>query len=152
MYTHFYLFFFFRNENEDVKKIVEKVTHLLDKTNLFVADNPVGVNSRVRDVVQRLDIQTSNDNVLILGMWGMGGIGKTTIAKAIYNEIGCNFDGRSFLANVREVWKQTMGQVHLQEQILFDIFKGMTTKIQSIDFGKVILRDRLRHKKSTSCS
>ncbi|KAK2420078.1 disease resistance protein RPV1 [Trifolium repens] len=98
-------------------------------------------------MVQLLDIQTSNDNVLILGMWGMGGSGKTTIAKAIYNEIGRNFDGRSFLANVREVWKQTAEQVHLQEQILFDIFKGTTTKIQNIDSGKVILKDRLCHKK-----
>jgi len=114
---------------------------------LFVADNPVGVKSRVRDAIQLLNLQTSNDNVLILGMWGMGGIGKTTIAKAIYNEIGSNFDGRSFLANVRAVWEQTMGQVYLQEQLLFDIFKGMTTKIQNIDSGKVILTDRLRHKK-----
>ena len=137
---------FYRNENEDIKNIVEKITRLLDKTDLFVADNPVGVTSRVQDVIRLLHIQKSN-NVLIIGMWGMGGIGKTTIAKAIYNEIGRNFDGRSFIANVREVWEQTAGQVYLQEQLLFDIFKGTTTKIQNIDSGKVILRDRLRHKR-----
>ncbi|MCH90147.1 TMV resistance protein N-like, partial [Trifolium medium] len=126
--------------------IVDKVTRLLDKTDLFVADNPVGVGSRVQDIIQFLHIQQSN-NVLMLGMWGMGGIGKTTIAKAIYNEIGRNFDGRSFLGNVREVWEQTGGQVYLQEQLLFDIFKGTTTKIQNIDSGKTILKDRLRHKR-----
>ncbi|PNX75625.1 disease resistance protein (TIR-NBS-LRR class), partial [Trifolium pratense] len=37
------------------------------------------------------DIEQSND-VLLLGMWGMGGVGKTTIAKAIYNKIGRNFE------------------------------------------------------------
>ena len=142
----FFFGFFYRNESENIKDIVEKVTRMLDKTDLFVVDNPVGVESRVQDIIQLQNFQQSN-NVLIIGMWGMGGIGKTTIAKAIYNEIGRNFDGRSFLANLREVWEQTTGQVYLQEQLMFDIFKGTTTKIQNIDFGKVILRDRLRQKR-----
>ena len=68
---------------------------------------------------------------LILGMWGMGGIGKTTIAKAIYNKIGRNFEGKSFLAHIREVWEQDAGQVYLQEQLLFDIGKETNTKIRN---------------------
>ncbi|KEH25076.1 disease resistance protein (TIR-NBS-LRR class) [Medicago truncatula] len=135
-----------KNENKAIKDIVEKITHLLDKTDLFIADKPVGVGSRVQDVIELLDIQQSND-VLLLGMWGMGGIGKTTIAKAIYNEIGRNFEGRSFLANVREVWDENAGKVNLQEQLLFDICKDMTIKIQSIESGKIILKDRLCRKR-----
>ncbi|XP_058756847.1 disease resistance protein RPV1-like [Vicia villosa] len=137
-----------RNESEAIKDIVENVTRLLDKTDLFIANNPVGVESRVEDMIQLLeqDIQQSND-VLLLGMWGMGGVGKTTIAKAIYNKIGRNFDGRSFLANIREVWEAGVGQVNLQEQLLSDICKEMTTKIQSIEKGKIILQDRLCHKR-----
>ncbi|CAI8594231.1 unnamed protein product [Vicia faba] len=80
-----------RNEREAINHIVEKITLLLDKTDLFVADNPVGVESRVQDTTQQLGIEQSN-NVLLLGMWGMGGTGKTTIAKAIYNKIGRNFE------------------------------------------------------------
>nr|WIL60014.1 nodulation protein [Melilotus officinalis] len=135
-----------RNENNAIKDIVEKITHLLDKTDLFIADKPVGVSSRVQDVIQLLNIQQSN-GVQLLGMWGMGGIGKTTIAKAIYNKIGRNFEGRSFLANVREVWEKNGGQVDLQEQLLLDTFKGATTKIQSIDSGKIILKERLCNKR-----
>jgi len=115
---------------------------------LFIADNPVGVKSRVQGMIQMMeqDIQQSND-VLLLGMWGMGGVGKTTIAKAIYNKIGRNFEGRSFLANIREVWEENAGKVNLQEQLLFDICKDMATKIQSIECGKSILKDRLCHKR-----
>ena len=119
---------------------------MLDKTYLFIADYPVGLESRVRDVIRLLDIQGSND-VLLLGIWGMGGIGKTTLAKAIYNEIGRNFEGRSFLANIREVWEQNVRQIDLQNQLLSDICNETKTKIQSIESGKIILKDRLIHKR-----
>ncbi|CAJ1949232.1 unnamed protein product [Sphenostylis stenocarpa] len=82
-----------RDENEAIKNIVENVIRLLDKTELFVADNQVGVECRIQDIIQLLDLETPN-NVLLLGMWGMGGIGKTTIAKAVYNRIGRNFEGK----------------------------------------------------------
>ena len=137
---------FYRNESEAIENIAENVTYLLDKTNLFVADNPVGVDSRVQDIIQLLNIQQSND-VLLLGMWGMGGSGKTTIAKAIYNKIGRKFEGRSFLASIGEIWKQNVGQVCLEEQLLFDICKETKIKIQSIESGKSILKDRLFHKR-----
>nr|WIL60018.1 nodulation protein [Melilotus officinalis] len=137
-----------RNESEAIKHIVENVVRLLDKTDLFIANNPVGVESRLEDMVQWLDQDIEqSDDVLMLGMWGMGGVGKTTIAKAIYNKIGRNFEGRSFLANIREVWEQNVGQVELQEQLLLDINKEMTTKIQNIESGKNILKDRLCHKR-----
>ncbi|TKY63432.1 TMV resistance protein N [Spatholobus suberectus] len=135
-----------RNENEAIENIVESVTRLLDKTELFVANNPVGVESRVQAIIQLLDHKLSND-VLLLGIWGMGGIGKTTIAKAIYNKIGSNFEGRSFLAHIREVWGQDAGQVNLQEQLLSDIDKETKTKISNIESGKIILKERLRHKR-----
>ncbi|WJX42959.1 hypothetical protein P8452_30129 [Trifolium repens] len=134
-----------RNESEVIKDIVENVTRFLDKTDLFIADNPVGLESRVQDIIQLLDTQQSN-NVLLLGMWGMGGIGKTTIAKAIYNKIGRNFEGRSFLANIREVWEKDCGQEYLQGQLMYDIFKETTTKIQNIESGISILKERLCHK------
>ncbi|CAK8533380.1 unnamed protein product [Lathyrus sativus] len=135
-----------RNEREAINHIVEKVTLLLDKTQLFVADNPVGVESRVQEIIRQLDIQQSN-NVLLLGMWGMGGTGKTTIARAIYNKFGCNFEGRSFIANIRETWEGTTGKVSLQEQLLFDIFKETKIKIQSIESGKTTLKDKLSRKR-----
>ncbi|RCW19477.1 hypothetical protein GLYMA_03G053500v4 [Glycine max] len=135
-----------KNESEAIKTIVENVTRLLDKTELFVADNPVGVEPRVQEMIELIDQKQSND-VLLLGMWGMGGIGKTTIAKAIYNKIGRNFEGKSFLAHIREVWEQDAGQVYLQEQLLFDIEKETNTKMRNVESGKVMLKERLRHKR-----
>ncbi|PNY10502.1 disease resistance protein (TIR-NBS-LRR class), partial [Trifolium pratense] len=101
-----------RNESEDIRKVVDHVTDLLDRTDLFVPGHPVGLESRVQDVIQLLNRQQSKDT-LLLGIWGMGGIGKTTIAKATYNKIRHDFEAKSFL-NVREVWEQDNGEVYLQ--------------------------------------
>ena len=145
-YTSHLWFIFYRNESDDIKKVVEDVTRLLDKTELFVANYPVGITSRVQNAIKLLKKQQSKD-VLLLGICGMGGIGKTTIAKAIYNQIGRNFEGRCFLLNIREVWEQDNGQVSLQERLLSDIYKTTRIVIRNIESGKNELKDRLRHKK-----
>ena len=51
---------------------------------LYVAKYLVGINSRVESIILQLDIG-SND-VRMLGMYGPSGVGKTTIAKAIYKK------------------------------------------------------------------
>ncbi|RYR72641.1 hypothetical protein Ahy_A02g006861 [Arachis hypogaea] len=135
-----------RNKSEDIKRIVEHVTRLLDKTELFVAAHPVGVEPRVQKLIEESNIQKTKD-VLILGIKGMGGVGKTTIAKAIYNKIGRDFDGRSFLLNIRETWQQDNGKVLLQQQLLEDIFIATRIHIRNIDSGMQILKERLGAKR-----
>ncbi|KAI9104319.1 hypothetical protein K1719_022891 [Acacia pycnantha] len=136
-----------RDESENVKVIVENVCDILDKKDLFVAEHPIGVDDRVQEVITMLQNHQSKD-VLMVGIWGMGGVGKTTVAKAIYNEIGRTFESRSYLPNIREVWDQEKGQVSLQNQLLSEIFKATKMKITSIESGKITLRDRLRHRKA----
>jgi hypothetical protein len=138
----FHCFIFYRNESADIKNIVEHITRLLDRTELFVAEHPVGVEPRVEAVIKLLNISKSKD-VLLLGIWGMRGMGKTTIAKAIYNQIGRRFEGRSFLLNIREFCETDANHVSLQQKILCDVYKTTTFKISDIESGKNILKERL---------
>ncbi|XP_057458665.1 disease resistance protein RUN1-like isoform X2 [Lotus japonicus] len=135
-----------RNESEDITKVVEDVADLLGKTDLFVAEHPVGVEARIQDVIRLLKSQQSKDP-LLLGIWGMGGLGKTTIAKAVYNQIRRDFEAKSFLLNVREVCEQNNGIVTLQLKLLSDIYKTTKTKIDNVESGKVELKRRLSQKK-----
>jgi len=82
----------------------------------------------------------------MVGILGMGGIGKTTIAKAIYDQFFHGFEGKSFLANVRETSKEPRGQIRLQEQLLLDILKIENIKISSVDRGISMIKERLCNK------
>ena len=77
----------------------------------------------------------------------MTGIGKSTVAKAIYHQIGPYFEHTCLLKKVRVVWEENNGQVSLQGKLLFDLHKEAEIKIPTIESGKDILKERLRHKR-----
>ncbi|XP_050378754.1 disease resistance protein RUN1-like [Argentina anserina] len=130
------------HEGKSIKIIVGEITRHLNNTYLFEAVYPVGIDSRVEDVGKLLGVGL--DDVRMVGIWGMGGIGKTTVAKAIYNKFCGSFEGRSFLANVREAKKQPNGQVGLQEQLLFDVLRTTKIKVGTVDGGINVIKERLR--------
>ncbi|KAL5566765.1 hypothetical protein UlMin_029929 [Ulmus minor] len=129
------------HEAKFIKKVVQSVSKELNCTNLFVALYPIGIESHVRAVNSMLDVEP-NDKACV-GIWGMGGVGKTTIAKAVYNQTDDGtFDGRSFLENVREKWSQPNGPVLLQEQLLHDILKS-EVHVGSVDRGIKVMEEML---------
>ncbi|KAK3431483.1 hypothetical protein EUGRSUZ_E03087, partial [Eucalyptus grandis] len=111
----------------------------------FVAKYPVGIESRVQKLI-RLSELAGND-VLMIGLWGPGGIGKTTIAKALCNAIGWQFQGSSFLAQVREKSNQSGGHVDLQRQLLSEILADKELTVYSVHGGISLIRERLCCKK-----
>ncbi|KAF8035543.1 hypothetical protein BT93_C1543 [Corymbia citriodora subsp. variegata] len=135
------------DESELIQRIVTEISTRLDQTLLHVTMHPIGIYSGVVKLKSMLNLE-SDDNVLMVGLWGPGGIGKTTLAKAVYNDIFNQFRNSCFLANVREVSKDCKDLVTLQEKLLFEIL-ALKEKlvVSNVDRGIKLIQERLCHKK-----
>ncbi|KAF8016830.1 hypothetical protein BT93_H2138 [Corymbia citriodora subsp. variegata] len=115
----------FNDEDEAdlIKRIVNEISMQLHRTPLDVAKHPIGIHRRIVYLESMLNLESDND-VLMIGLWGHGGIGKTTLAKALYNDIFRRFEASCLLADVRETSKDSKDLVLLQEKLLSQILPG----------------------------
>ncbi|KAF5469472.1 hypothetical protein F2P56_013542, partial [Juglans regia] len=129
------------NESKFIQEIAQAITRIVNCTYLNVAKHPIGVESRVHAINMLLSV--GMNDIRMIGVFGVGGIGKTTITKAIYNLNAYQFEDSCFLANVRETSKRECGLVQLQEKLLYDILGDSSLKVDNVDRGINIIKERL---------
>ncbi|KAL9381662.1 hypothetical protein Peur_024697 [Populus x canadensis] len=134
-----------RQMAEFIKRIVSDVACKLGNKTLHVAKHPVGIYSRVQGIISLL--KGAKPDVGIVGIHGIAGIGKTTIAKAVFNKLYFGFEGSSFLSDVKEISDKPNGLVELQERLLHDILKPKVWKVSNVYEGMNLIKERLHRKK-----
>ncbi|XP_065632752.1 disease resistance protein Roq1 [Quercus suber] len=132
-----------RSEVQFIQNIVGDLWHKLSYEFLEDTKDLVGIESRVKELESCLVI--GSDDVRVIGVWGMAGIGKTTLARVVFRMVLKKFEGCCFLHNVREVCEKN-GLIHLQQQLIRKIL-NKSISIQDVDEGVFVIKNRLHHKR-----
>ncbi|KAL4353066.1 hypothetical protein GQ457_06G026810 [Hibiscus cannabinus] len=135
-----------RSEPEYVMKIVEDIVKKLDGMSTSDARGLVGVDHHKEHIKDLLCINEKDTPMVAIGIWGMGGIGKTTLAQAVFYEVCGEFDSCCFLSNVREESERRDGITSLRDK-LFSAILEESLGTGTPRTGSKFLNDRLRRKR-----
>ncbi|KAL3351333.1 hypothetical protein AABB24_019758 [Solanum stoloniferum] len=133
----------FKDEAECIKKLVDDI---FPKSLQIISPFPesiVGMKSQVEKVTSLLDME-SND-VRSIGIWGMGGIGKTEIANVLHQRYRHQFEADCFLGDVGKL-HQKNGLTWLQQVVIRKLL-GEKLTLTSEHEGMNILKNMLHWKK-----
>ncbi|OWM76004.1 hypothetical protein CDL15_Pgr009649 [Punica granatum] len=130
-----------QDEQPVIQITVQLILELLSNSPLAVAPVTVGLDSRVRELLRQLDIRSNDAKILVLH--GMGGIGKTTLAKALYNRLVAQFKARCFIPNIRETSTGDNGLINVQNKLL-EKFSPGRKPINDINDGRDAIRGKVQ--------
>ncbi|CAI9262484.1 unnamed protein product [Lactuca saligna] len=135
------------HEAKFIQKIIEEISLQLRSIDFNADEKLIGMETRVKDAVSSLEIGI--DDVRVIGIKGMGGAGKTTLARAVFDQISFRFEAKSFVENVRENSNTSLsGLKSLQNQVLKDAIFDQGINVSSVHDGKIMMKKKMRNKKT----
>eukprot|EP01018_Ginkgo_biloba_P031642 Gb_03865 [translate_table: standard] len=127
-----------------LKCIVENVQRNVKRVRLEVGNDPVGLDEAV-ECFENFLAEQNDHTIKTVGIVGLEGSGKTTLANEFYNRKSMLFERSSFLSGVREASAKNALQ-SLQCQLLRELVL-IDRVINNTSEGKGMLREYLRSRR-----
>ncbi|KAK7247077.1 hypothetical protein RIF29_41953 [Crotalaria pallida] len=125
-------------QHAEIEKIIKKAISILGFKFSSLSNDLVGMHTRVEEL-QKLLVLDSDDDVRVVGICGMGGIGKTTLVKELYERINHQYDARCFIDDVSGIYA-----IDAQKQLLRQTLNETNMEIWNISHATSLIRTRLR--------
>ncbi|XP_031286746.1 disease resistance-like protein DSC1 [Pistacia vera] len=129
-----------KSESKLVDEISWAILKRLNKLSPSDYKGLVGVKFSINKIESLL--HKGSNGVSKIGIWGIGGVGKTTITRVVFNKILHDFEGSYFAENIREESEKNSGLTDLREKLISIILEDKDPNI-----GLTFPRKRLEDKK-----
>ncbi|KAF8023260.1 hypothetical protein BT93_F0689 [Corymbia citriodora subsp. variegata] len=132
-------------QGEVIDEIIGKVSQMIRIRKRHLPTYLIGIDDRVEDIKKLLNYYDTCD-VRFVVIHGIGGMGKTTLAKAVFDQLSSQFEGYSFLSNILESCP-CCGIEKMQRKLIADLFGFLVDETFDMDEGNDIIRKRLPYKR-----
>ncbi|XP_010491769.1 PREDICTED: probable disease resistance protein RPP1 [Camelina sativa] len=138
------------NWDNEAAMIKQISTDISNKLNNSVSssdfDGLVGMRAHLEKMEPLLCLDS--DEVRMIGLWGPSGIGKTTIARVVYNNLSNGFQLSVFMESIEAKYTRPCSddysaKLHLQQQFMSQLTNQNDMKISHLG----VVKDRLKDKK-----
>ncbi|KAG2311817.1 hypothetical protein Bca52824_023374 [Brassica carinata] len=109
------------------------------------SDEFVGIGAHITEIKSKLILQSEELKVIVVS--GPAGIGKTTTARVLYNQLSPGFPFNIFLENIRGSYEKPCGdnyqlKLRLQKDLLSQIFKQKDIEVRHLGVAQQMLSDK----------
>ncbi|KAK2406525.1 disease resistance protein RPV1 [Trifolium repens] len=133
------------NFSDDAKLVEEIVQNVLTKLNQVdqgKSKGLVGIEKQISPIESLLHLEL--EDVRVLGIWGMPGIGKTTITEEVFRRLHSKYESYCFMANVREESERYgTNNLRLRNKLLSTLLKEENLKDDLINGLPPLVKKRL---------
>ncbi|XP_010453999.1 PREDICTED: putative disease resistance protein At4g11170 [Camelina sativa] len=124
-------------------KIATDITNILNFTPSRDFDHLVGMEAHIAKMNSLLCMESNE--VRVVGIWGPAGIGKTTIARALYGRLSGDFQLSVFMENVKGSYSRNdrySSKLQLQEQFLSEMLNLKDMRINHLGVAEERLKSQ----------